>query len=66
MTTLLVFAGIAVLVVAYLAFDWWWAGHKASRRLVSARDHNGENANVGYTLVERNMNSIDQQGGFGI
>jgi hypothetical protein len=61
MTTFLVFAGIALLVVGYLAFDWWMAGRKAKRQVGSARESNKDNAGVGYAAVERNTNAAQYQ-----
>jgi len=52
-TTFLVIGGIAVLVGAYFALDWWLAGRKSKRALGRARDGQVGNASVDYDVIER-------------
>jgi hypothetical protein len=60
---LFLFGGIAVLAVIVLAIDWFTAG-RAKRKLVRAKDQYSTDANVGYTVIERQAQSIEQQNPF--
>ena len=56
-----VVGGILVLVGALLAVDWVTAGH-TKRKLVRAKEQSSMNANVGYAGIQRQSQSMDNQG----
>jgi hypothetical protein len=62
--TLWVFGGIALLVVALLAVDWFTAGRKKRRTLVRAKDQGVGNERLDYTVIERQGQNIQQQTDF--
>ena len=53
MTTFLIVGGIALLIFAFLALDWWWAGRKSKRSLNRSRDGQIRNSAVDEHVVER-------------
>jgi hypothetical protein len=53
---------ILLLVVGMLAVDWFSAG-RVKRRGVRAKDQYASDANVGYTVLERQQQSIQDQTG---
>ena len=53
MTTVLVIGGIALLICAFLALDWWVGGRKAKRSLNRSRDDQVRNSAVDEHIVER-------------
>ncbi len=53
MTTFLVVSGLALLVCAFLALDWWLAGRKSKRTVNSNRDGQIRNSAVDEHIVER-------------
>lgn len=57
-----VLGGIALLVVALLAVDWFTAGRKG-RALVRAKDQQVGNAEVDYTVIQRIGQGLDNQSG---
>ena len=62
--TLWVFGGIALLVVALLAVDWFTAGRKKRRMLVRAKDQGVGNERIDYTVIERQGQNIQNQTDF--
>jgi hypothetical protein len=62
--TLWVFGGIALLVVALLAVDWFTAGRKKRRTLVRAKDQGVGNERLDYTVIERQGQNIQQETDF--
>jgi hypothetical protein len=60
---LFVFGGILLVVVVLLAVDWFTAGH-ARRRLVPAKDQSSADSNVGYSVIQRQGQSMEQQNPF--
>jgi hypothetical protein len=58
---LFVVGGILVLVGALLAVDWVTAGH-TKRKLVRAKDQSSTDANVGYAAIQRQGQSMENQG----
>lgn len=62
--TLWVFGGLALLVVALLAVDWFTAGHLKRRRLVRAKDQQVGNERVDLAVIERQGQSIQNQSDF--
>ena len=57
---LFVVGGILVLVGALLVVDWITAGH-SKRRLMRAKDQSSTNSSVGYAVIERQSQSIENQ-----
>ena len=53
MTTFLVLGGIALLICAFFAFDWWMAGRKSKRSVNRSRDGEIRNSAVDQHIVER-------------
>lgn len=51
---------IVLLVVALLAVDWFTAG-RGKRRGVRAKDQYASDVGVGYTVIERQQQSIQDQ-----
>ena len=62
--TLWVFGGVALLVVALLAVDWFTAGRKKRRMLVRAKDQGVGNERIDYTVIERQGQNIQNQTDF--
>jgi len=62
--TLWVFGGIALLVVALLAVDWFTAGRRKRRMLVRAKDQGVGNERIDYTVIERQGQNIQNQTDF--
>jgi hypothetical protein len=58
---LFVVGGILALVGALLAVDWVTAGH-TKRKLVRAKDQSSTDANVGYAAIQRQGQSMENQG----
>jgi hypothetical protein len=52
MTTFIVIGAVVLIVCAYLALDWFLAGRKARRSLVSAKT-GGDSFQVGAGLIDR-------------
>jgi hypothetical protein len=61
MTTFIVIGVIVLLVAGYLVTDWVLAGRRARRTLQRARDGQVGNANVDYTVIQRQGQSAQQQ-----
>ena len=58
-----VLGGLVVLVGVLLAVDWFAAGRSKRRILVRARDQDPGNAGIGYTLIELQGPSDQNQTG---
>ncbi len=65
-TTFLVIGGIAALIGAYLALDWWLAGRKSKRMMVRAQDGQVGNAGVDYAVIEAQATATQHQTWTGI
>ena len=61
MTTFIVIAVLALLVAGVLAIDWVLAGRRARRTLHRARDGQVGNANVDYTVIQRQGQAAQEQ-----
>ena len=53
MTTFLIIGGIALLIGAFLALDWWLAGRTSKRAVNSNRDGQIRNSAVDEHIVDR-------------